>query len=137
MFGLAAGGLVVPGYIALYLDKPVALLSTVAASFVTFGLIRFLSYFIFIFGRRRMVLTILLGFMAGWGLRSVSGFTLAGMPMDLAPVGYIIPGLISNWMDRQGILPTLATMIIAAVIVRLLIIIISGGAFFTLQEGLG
>jgi poly-gamma-glutamate biosynthesis protein PgsC/CapC len=137
MFGLAAGGLVVPGYIALYLERPLALAATIVASLITIGLIRFLSYFMFIFGRRRMVLTILIGFVAGWAFRSVHSFNVAGFPLDLAPVGFIIPGLIANWMDRQGVLPTLATMIIAAVLVRLLLIILSGGAFFSMEEVIG
>jgi len=42
-------------------------------------------------------------------------------------IGYIIPGLIANWMERQGIFRTLFTMIIAAVLVRLILIIIAGG----------
>ncbi len=134
LFGLVAGGLVVPGYVALYLDKPVMLAATALASFATLGVLKFLSYFMFIFGRRRMVLTIIIGFMAGWALRSFHGPTIASFPLDLAPVGYIIPGLVGMHMDKQGILPTLTTLLIASVLVRLILIIVSGGSFFGLTE---
>lgn len=137
LFGLVAGGLVVPGYMALYIDRPLAVLSTLAASLATLGLIRFLAYFMFIFGRRRMVLTIIFGFLLGSALRTAGDLRLAGFPLDLAPVGYIIPGLLANWMDRQGVVPTLATLVIASVLVRLILILISGGSFFGLEETLG
>lgn len=130
LFGLVAGGLVVPGYVALYLDRPLALVSTLVASLVTLGVIKFLSYFVFIFGRRRMVLTIIVGFMAGWAMRSFPGPRIAFLPLDLAPIGYIIPGLVGVHMDKQGILHTLTTLVIASVLVRLILIIVSGGSFF-------
>ena len=136
LFGLAAGGLVVPGYVALYLDRPLAVATTIGASLLTLGIIRFLSYFMFIFGRRRMVLTIIIGFITGWGLRLVGQIEISSFPLDFAPVGLIIPGLLANWLDRQGVVPTLATLIIAAVLVRLLLIIISGGGFFGLEAPL-
>ncbi|MBN1425779.1 poly-gamma-glutamate biosynthesis protein PgsC [Candidatus Fermentibacteria bacterium] len=136
LFGLVAGGLVVPGYVALYLDRPLALVSTAVASFVTLGVIKFLSYFMFIFGRRRMVLTIIIGFLTGWALRSFPGPQIANLPLDLAPVGYIIPGLVSMHMDKQGILHTLTTLLIASVLVRLVLILVSGGAFFGMPEAM-
>lgn len=136
LFGLVAGGLVVPGYVALYLDRPIALLSTAIASFITLGVIKFLSYFLFVFGRRRMVLTIIIGFLAGWGLRSFSGPQVADLPLDLAPVGYIVPGLVGMHMDKQGILHTLTTLVIASVLVRLILVLVSGGAFFGMPEAM-
>lgn len=135
-FGLAAGGLVVPGYVALYLDRPLAVATTIGASLLTLGIIRFLSYFMFIFGRRRMVLTIIFGFITGWALRLFGQIEIANFPLDFAPVGLIIPGLLANWLDKQGVVPTLATLLIAAVLVRLLLIIISGGGFFGLEAPL-
>lgn len=136
LFGLAAGGLVVPGYVALYLDRPLAIATTIAAGLLTLGIIRFLSYFMFIFGRRRMVLTIIIGFITGWALRLTGEIQIANFPFDFAPVGLIIPGLLANWLDRQGVIPTLATLIIAAVLVRLILIITSGGGFFGLEAPL-
>jgi hypothetical protein len=43
LFGLAAGGLVVPGYIALYLTRPIDIAVTLAAALLTFFLIRIAS----------------------------------------------------------------------------------------------
>jgi hypothetical protein len=49
------------------------------------------------------------------------------MKLDLATVGYVIPGLIAYWMNRQGVIETISTMMVAAVLARLLVTVISGG----------
>jgi hypothetical protein len=46
----------------------------------------------------------------------------------LTAIGYIIPGLLAYWMSRQGVIRTLAAMLVAAVLVRLALIVMHGGA---------
>jgi len=84
----------------------------------------------FIYGRRRMVITVLLGFIFGWIARTYGIFT--GLPSNYSVgiIGYIIPGLIANSMERQGIIRTVTVMFIAAVIVRLILVLIFGGKLF-------
>ena len=50
--------------------------------------------------------------------------------VSLAVIGNIIPGLIANWMDRQGVIRTTSVVILTAVMVKLMIIIIFGGDLF-------
>ena len=80
-----------------------------------------------IYGRRRTVLMILVGYALGTLLRSFGSVELPMATVDLTIIGYIIPGLIAIWIDRQGIVESFSTMIIASVIVRLLLILITGG----------
>ncbi len=61
MFGLAAGGMIVPGYVALYLDRPLDVLLTLFAGFLTFAIVHGLSSFLIVYGRRRTVLMIIVG----------------------------------------------------------------------------
>jgi poly-gamma-glutamate biosynthesis protein PgsC/CapC len=63
--GFAAGGFVVPGYIALFLDSPLRLLGTVIAATATYLCMRLASMFLIIYGRRSLVLAVLLGFVFG------------------------------------------------------------------------
>ena len=49
---------------------------------------------------------------------------------SVAVIGNIIPGLIANWMDRQGVIRTLSVVLLTAVIVKLMVMIIFGGAIF-------
>ncbi len=139
ILGLAAGGLVVPGYIALYLDQPLRVIGTILASLVTYGAIRLLSRFILLYGRRTMVFCVLAGFLFGYLTRHLLVFNTAlGIGLDtsvLQSIGYIIPGLIAYWMLRQGIVETICTMLMGAFIVRLALVVAHGGRIIELALG--
>ncbi len=128
--GLAAGGMVVPGYIALMIHQPFRVLGTIIAALGTFGFIRLLSNFMLVYGRRRTVLTILIGFILGWVTRQLFQFSIADLQLDFQAVGYIIPGLIAIWMERQGVNKTICTMIITAVLVRMIMIVVYKGELY-------
>jgi poly-gamma-glutamate biosynthesis protein PgsC/CapC len=127
LLGASAGGIVVPGYIAMYLHRPTLIFGTIAVSLATLVLIKIISNFSLLYGKRRMVLSILIGFILGWATRNIIFVNVTIYDLKMQSIGYIIPGLIANWMERQGIFRTIFTMIIAAVLVRLILIVISGG----------
>lgn len=127
IFGAAAGGIVVPGYIALHLHDPYKLLGTLIVAFLAYFTIRIASRFVIIYGRRRLVLAILLGFIFGYLSRQFILYEAFAFDFRMQAIGFIIPGLIANWMERQGVVKTLAIMVLTAVIVRLLLMIIMGG----------
>ena len=120
--GFLPGGLVVPGYIALYWDHPFMIASTLMVSLLVWGVVRALSKITILYGRRRFTLMIIMGFLFQWLFELVVIRThLANIEIDT--IGYIIPGLIANEMDRQGIVPTVSMLIIVSVIVRLILIV--------------
>jgi poly-gamma-glutamate biosynthesis protein PgsC/CapC len=136
MFGLAAGGMVVPGYIALYLNRPVNVILTILAALLTFFVVKSLSTFIIVYGKRRTVLMIVIGYLVR-GLftliplwQSESLYLLSEKFGDVTAtfdvIGYVIPGLIAIWMDRQGVWETLAALITSAVVVRLTLMLVFG-----------
>jgi len=129
--GLTAGGMVVPGYIALNLHDPWRLAGTLLVAFATFGIIKLLSRFSFVFGRRRIVITILVAFILGSLCRQYGSFHLQSTPIELQVVGFIIPGLMANTMERQGAVVSLSALFIAAIMVRLALVAISGGEVIT------
>ncbi|RJO71876.1 MAG: poly-gamma-glutamate biosynthesis protein PgsC [Myxococcales bacterium] len=122
LFGIATGGMIVPGYVALYLNQPLDVAATLIAGFATFGVVRALSSFLIVYGRRRTALMILIGYVIGMLMRDVPGL----QPFSYDVIGYIIPGLIALWMDRQGVMQTLASLTIVACIVRLVLILVVG-----------
>src|SRR5690554_6265421 len=124
LLGASAGGIVVPGYIALYLDRPVQIITTLLVALATWMIIRIISNFTILYGKRRMALSILVGFIIGW---LVSGMDLNIMNFNVDSIGYIIPGLIANWLERQGLVKTITTMVVAAILVRITLMVISGG----------
>ena len=127
MLGLTAGGMVVPGYVALYLDRPLVIIITLIICYFTYLIVYFLGTFSIVYGRRRTVLMILVGFAMGALLRTFGALELPVTTIDLTVIGYIIPGLIAIWIDRQGLIESFSALIIASVIVRMVLILITGG----------
>jgi poly-gamma-glutamate biosynthesis protein PgsC/CapC len=97
---------------------------------LTYTIVHALSSTVVIYGRRRTVIMVLVGYLLG-----MSAATLSIGPFDgdlrtagteLAIIGYIIPGLIAIWIDRQGIVETISVLLIAATVVRLVLILVFG-----------
>jgi poly-gamma-glutamate biosynthesis protein PgsC/CapC len=123
--GVTAGGIIVPGYIAMNLENPERLVITFGVSIITFLLIKLLSQYIMVYGKRRLVLALLIGFLLGY-LSRLENMVTAGLgTTEFMVIGNIIPGLIANWMDRQGVLRTISTVLITAGITKLCIMTIS------------
>jgi poly-gamma-glutamate biosynthesis protein PgsC/CapC len=121
--GLTAGGIIVPGYIALYVDKPLAILTTILIALITFAVVSMLSRRMIIFGRRRFLLMVLAGFLFRIIFDTLRINNLEPS-LDLQIIGYIIPGLIANEFTRQGIVKTILSMVIVSGLVYLLLQII-------------
>jgi poly-gamma-glutamate biosynthesis protein PgsC/CapC len=132
LFGLAAGGMVVPGYVALKLNDPIDVLITIAAAVATYLIVHLTSTVVIVYGKRRTVLMILVGYLIGMAIGNVDriGFlpTEGGVfeHAEFQAIGYIIPGLIAIWIDRQGLIETISTLLTAGVAVRLALILIFG-----------
>ena len=126
--GVTAGGVIVPGYIALFLHQPVQVLSTFAVAILVLSIIKILSKVMFLYGKRRIVLALILGFFFGYLSRTI--YIDSESIKNVAVIGNIIPGLIANWMDRQGVVRTISVVILTAVIVKLLVMILFGGMIF-------
>ena len=126
--GVTAGGIIVPGYIAMNLHDPFRVIITFCISVITFFIIQLLSKFMLIYGKRRLVLSLLIGFSLGYLSRKWIIFFPENI--NLIVIGNIIPGLIANWMDRQCVVRTVSVVLLTAVIVKLLVIILFGGTIF-------
>jgi len=122
--GLTPGGIIVPGYIALNLNKPFVLLSTFIAVILTFYIVRGLSHVIILYGRRAFLAAVVTGFLLKWLFESYV-FHFSPLNIELQVIGYIIPGLIASEMRKQGIWQTVLSLTIVAGIVNLLLRIFS------------
>ena len=155
--GVTAGGLIVPGYIALNLHSPTMVLTTFGISLFTLAILNLLSRYIIIYGKRRLVFCLLLAFILGSIIREVPihlkgiydvetlsalldiselnfiqyfivqiGYLLSEFTSsELVYVGYLIPGLIASWMDKQGILTTSSIILIIASFINLILMVLA------------
>jgi len=73
------------------------------------------------------VLSILIGFILGWATRMLVFQNQTVYTLQMQSIGYIVPGLIANWFERQGFWKTISTMGVAAVVVRLALVVVFGG----------
>ena len=119
--GLTAGGIIVPGYIALYINQPMRIVITLVISLLTFGLVNFTSQFLILFGRRRFLVMILVGFLLRTTFDSLQLY-LPETGLDLQAIGYIIPGLIANEFYRQGVWKTVMSLTIVSILVYFLLL---------------
>ena len=125
--GLAAGGIVVPGYIAYNLHHPWKIIVTIFTAILTWLLVRLISRVALIYGRRLLVISILIGYILGHIFRLFPPLTMGKHLLDLEAIGYVIPGLIAYWVERQGLISTLLMMLITASLVRLILTAVTGG----------
>jgi len=82
--GVTAGGIIVPGYIAMNLESPERLIITFGISIITFLIIKSLSQFIMVYGKRRLVLALLIGFLLGYLTRSENNLVSSLTELDFA-----------------------------------------------------
>ena len=150
--GVTAGGLIVPGYIALSLHNPYAVIFTFCISLITLLILNFLSRFLIIYGKRRLVFCLILSFTLGSLIRDIPLYFITYKPEgyflfsnfiyhfnislynfnnllsnysgEMIYIGWLIPGLISNWMDRQGVLPTISTILIISSLINLILMVL-------------
>ena len=121
--GLTAGGIIVPGYLALFVNDPIRIVVTVAVSIITYGIVSYLSQHTILFGRRRFFLMILIGFIIRIGFDNMQ-LLLPESTFEIQAIGYIIPGLIANEFFRQGIPKTIMAMVTVVTLTYLILQIV-------------
>lgn len=118
LVGISPGGIIVPGYVALYLTTPMRLSATALDAGLALGAVLLLSRWVVLFGRRRYAAFLLSGFLARVLMERLVPSLLPEAPI-LASVGWLIPGILAADAHRQGFWKTLAALAAAAILVRL------------------
>ncbi|MGB8951286.1 MAG: poly-gamma-glutamate biosynthesis protein PgsC [Candidatus Aminicenantales bacterium] len=121
---LYPGGLIVPAYLAIHLDQPLKVLVTILIALLALLSFRFLSVFFLLFGKRRFLLMILLAIF--WGqLWSMVWPGLFPASLELQVIGWIVPGLLANNLERQKFVPTLASLVTVTVVTHFIVRLVS------------
>lgn len=115
--GITPGGIIVPSYLALFGDQPLRIAGTLIAAVLAFAAYRAASRFLILFGRRRLVFLILLGGLWTWvGARFIPNWIPASM--EFRVIGWVVPGLIANQFEKQGVWITSAALITVTVLIH-------------------
>lgn len=102
--GIIPGGLVVPGYLALVLDQPLFLLVILLISLLTYLVVTYgVAKITILYGRRKFVAML----MVGIAMKLLFDYLYPIMPFEilgLSGIGIIIPGLLANSIQKQGMI---------------------------------
>lgn len=114
--GIYPGGLIVPAYFAAHLDQPMRVVGTVTISLVLWIIYRVLAQWLILFGHRRFVLFLSLSTLLG-----VFSHRLLPMiwptSLELRVIGWVVPGILANSFERQGIWRSVCSLVIVTVVV--------------------
>ena len=123
-FGLLCGGMVSAGYLCMFFEQPLRIVTTLLLAVIVYGLTRLISRYVILYGRRRFMLVIVLSLIFGWVIEQFL-LGIAVIPQDIRIIGHVVPGLIANDMYKQGVPRTLVGVVLSAGLVRLLIMAVS------------
>ena len=113
--GLSPAGLIVPGYIALSMQTPHRVVYTLSVAVAAWGCARLLSRWMILYGRRRFAVLVLLAFAIDTAVSS-----LGLLPYDPGLIGVLVPGIMAQEMEKQGLVKSLLSL---AVVVGILVLI--------------
>lgn len=119
---ISPGGIIVPGLLVMHLQSIEKVIFTVIISLLTFLIVKFLSKYFLVFGKRRFVLMIIVSLILSIIFELIT-HALSGYLISVSLVGYTIAGLIANDFYKQGIKKTLPALAICVCILELIVII--------------
>ncbi|MGJ9382835.1 poly-gamma-glutamate biosynthesis protein PgsC [Salipaludibacillus neizhouensis] len=106
--GIVPAGLVVPGYLALVFDQVMFVIVVAALSIVTYLVVtQVIGRITVLYGRRKFAAMLTVGVLMkmAWDFIPIVPFEV----MELRGIGVIVPGLIANSIQKQGIFPTFSS----------------------------
>ncbi|MFS0788297.1 poly-gamma-glutamate biosynthesis protein PgsC [Shouchella sp. 1P09AA] len=110
--GIMPAGLIVPGYLALVFDQPIFLLTIFLISLLTYLIVTYgVAKVTILYGRRKFAAMLTTGIV----LKLIFDFFYPVMPfeiMEFRGLGVIVPGLIANTIQKQGVAPTILSTLL-------------------------
>jgi poly-gamma-glutamate biosynthesis protein PgsC/CapC len=122
--GLTLGGVIVCGYLALFVGQPIHIIVTLTISYFTYQIVyKVLQKRYMLNGRSLFEVEILVGlvFQVLW-LSIIKLFGLLNIDFTvLYSIGFVLPGVVSHDMGRQGPKNTIGSILLGVFIVTLII----------------
>ena len=117
--GIHPGGVIVPNYLVLFVHSPERIAGTLVVALLTLLCFKLASNHLILFGTRRFVFMVLVAGL--WTFLWLRFFpSLLPASLEFRVIGWVVPGLIANNFERQGVLVTTASIIIVTVAVYFL-----------------
>lgn len=122
--GLTLGGVIVCGYLALFIGQPLHIIVTLAIAYITYQIVyKVLQKRFMLNGRKLFEIEILVGlvFQVLW-IIVIRLFRTNNIDLTiLYGIGFVLPGVIAHDMGRQGAKNTIGSILLGVSIVALII----------------
>ncbi|GAK09321.1 LOW QUALITY PROTEIN: poly-gamma-glutamate synthase subunit PgsC/CapC [Geomicrobium sp. JCM 19038] len=114
--GIMPAGLIVPGYLALVFDQVIFLVMIFFLSFITYLIVtQVVGRVTILYGRRKFAAMMTVGIL----VKMIFDYFYPVFPFETVEfrgLGVIVPDLIANAFQRQGVLPTtLSTLVLSGI----------------------
>ncbi|EWG09938.1 MULTISPECIES: poly-gamma-glutamate biosynthesis protein PgsC [Bacillaceae] len=110
--GVLPAGLVVPGYLALVFNQPVFMIVVLLISILTYLIVTHgIGRWVILYGRRKFAAMLITGIC----LKLILDYFYPVMPFEIFEfrgIGVIVPGLIANTIQKQGMPLTLGSTLL-------------------------
>jgi len=122
--GLTLGGVIICGYLALFVGQPLHIIVTLAIAYLTYQIVyKILQKRFMLNGRKLFEIEILVGliFQVLW-ITIIRLFVTINIDLTiLYGIGFVLPGVIAHDMGRQGARNTIGSILLGVSIVALII----------------
>ena len=119
---ISPGGIIVPGLLTIYINQPQRIVYTILVAIITYFIVKLISRYVIVFGKRRFVLMIIISIVINIILELIiSGISLHLISISI--IGYTIGGIIANDISKQGLKRTIPSLVIVMCIIELIVLI--------------
>jgi poly-gamma-glutamate biosynthesis protein PgsC/CapC len=119
---MSPGGMIVPGYFALFFNEPQRIILTVLISLLLFYTVKILENYLILFGRRKFAIYIVLSF----AIKKIFWYLDLEILIGSAIIGILIPAILAQDFEKNGVKRVLPSLIILSIVMKSIIILVEG-----------
>lgn len=124
---ISPGGLIVPAYIAFYINDPQRISITIVAGILTFLVVKLISNHTIIYGKRKFALCIMISFIIRLIVKYFNIYVVNEYEIYIlggSIIGVIIPGIIAQEMDKHGVVKTVSSLMMLSIFIKAVVEVI-------------
>lgn len=122
----SSGGLIVPAYLAFYLENSQKVIITLIAAIIVYLIVRVISDRTILYGRRKFAIYIIVGFLVRLFFRKINIYLEEYQIEFLSGniIGIMITAILARDIERNGIIKSLSLLMIVSIFIKSIIEII-------------
>lgn len=119
---MSPGGLIVPGYFALFLNEPKRIAITIIVAIMSIVVMKIVQKYLIVFGRRKFAIYIIIVFLIKLFFDYLDLDILIGGEV----IGTLIPAILAQDIEKNGVNKTIPALFILSIVIKSTYILIEG-----------